>query len=50
LIFDGEGNRLAKRSASVAIAAIRDGGANPASLVENLRAGRFPFGFARDAP
>jgi glutamyl-Q tRNA(Asp) synthetase len=50
LIFDGEGNRLAKRSASVPIAAVRDGGANPASLVENLRAGRFPFGFGRDAP
>jgi glutamyl-Q tRNA(Asp) synthetase len=50
LILDDGGNRLAKRSASPSIAALRESGASPAIVLENLRMGRFPFGIGRDDP
>lgn len=48
LIVDGEGERLAKRKNAPTLRSLRDEGVNPHTLVENMRAGRFPFGFALD--
>jgi glutamyl-Q tRNA(Asp) synthetase len=44
LLVDAEGKRLAKRTAGLALAELRQGGADPAVLVKDLRAGVFPFG------
>jgi glutamyl-Q tRNA(Asp) synthetase len=46
LIVGGDGERLAKRKQSPTIASLRSEGLDPKSVVEGLRAGRFPFGFA----
>ncbi len=49
LIVDATGERLAKRRQAPSLAALRGDGADPVRLVENLRAGRFPVGFALEA-
>lgn len=49
LIVDATGERLAKRRQAPSLAALRGGGADPVRLVENMRAGRFPVGFALEA-
>ncbi len=46
LIIGSDGTRLAKRKASPTLAAMREAGVNPQALVEMMRAGRFPVGFA----
>lgn len=46
LVTGADGVRLAKRRQSPSLAALRDGGMDPAVLVENMRVGRFPVGFA----
>jgi len=45
LLTDREGRRLAKRSGAPTIADLRAAGADPAELIENLRAGRLPAEF-----
>jgi glutamyl-Q tRNA(Asp) synthetase len=50
VVLGSDGERLAKRRASLSIASLRAAGADPAELVENMRAGRFPVGFALEAP
>jgi len=44
LLADAAGRRLAKRDGAPTIAALREGGADPAALVADLRAGRMPVG------
>ncbi|HEX7874099.1 MAG TPA: tRNA glutamyl-Q(34) synthetase GluQRS [Sphingobium sp.] len=44
LLLDADGRRLAKRSAGLSLAEVRAGGADPAELAADLRAGRFPVG------
>lgn len=44
LLMDADGKRLAKRSAGLSLAELRAGGADPAGLAADLRAGRFPVG------
>jgi glutamyl-Q tRNA(Asp) synthetase len=44
LLLDAEGRRLAKRSRGLAIAGLRDAGHDPAQLIADWRAGRFPVG------
>jgi len=44
LVVDAEGRRLAKRTAGLALAELRDAGWDGATLAADLRAGRFPFG------
>jgi glutamyl-Q tRNA(Asp) synthetase len=44
LLVDAEGRRLAKRSRGLAIADLRDAGDDPAQLIADWRAGRFPVG------
>ena len=46
LIVDGEGQRLAKRHHAPTIADLRAAGADPAKLVESLRAGQMPAGYS----
>lgn len=46
LLTDVQGNRLAKRTGAPTIAALREGGADPAEIAAGLRAGRAPIGFA----
>lgn len=46
LILDAEGERLAKRRNAVTIQTLRDSGLSPKEVVEAMRSGRFPFGFA----
>lgn len=46
LISGADGERLAKRKNAPTIAAMRDGGTDPAALMDDLRSGRFPVGFA----
>ena len=48
LVVGTDGVRLAKRNASQTLAALRDTGVDPEWLVENMRARRFPVGFALD--
>jgi glutamyl-Q tRNA(Asp) synthetase len=48
LIVGAGGIRLAKRSATQTLAALRDAGIDPEWLVENMRRRRFPVGFALD--
>jgi glutamyl-Q tRNA(Asp) synthetase len=46
LLGDAAGERLAKRKQSPSIASLREGGADPVGLIDDMRAGRFPLGFA----
>jgi glutamyl-Q tRNA(Asp) synthetase len=46
LLVDASGKRLAKRSGSISLAELREGGADPAKLRDDLRAQRFPVGIA----
>lgn len=46
LIVGGDGERLAKRKAAPTLAALREAGTDAAMLVQNMRQGRFPIGFA----
>ena len=46
LIVDSAGHRLAKRSGAPTLADLRDAGADPAELVEALRAGQMPAGYS----
>jgi glutamyl-Q tRNA(Asp) synthetase len=46
LLADAEGRRLAKRHGAPALADLRAAGADPAALVEGLRAGRLPEGYS----
>lgn len=48
LIVGTDGTRLAKREAAPTLAALRAAGTDPANLLENMRRGRFPVGFALD--
>ena len=50
LIADASGRRLAKRHGALAIADLRAAGADPAALVESLRAGLLPAGYSAAAP
>ena len=45
LLTDSEGQRLAKRSGAPTLARLREAGADPATLVAGLRAGRLPEGY-----
>lgn len=46
LVFGADGERLAKRRQSPSIVALRDAGVDPNVLVNDMREGRFPVGFA----
>lgn len=46
LVVGADGNRLAKRNAAQTLVALREAGVDPERLVENMRRGRFPVGFA----
>ena len=46
LLVDGVGRRLAKRHGAPTLADLRETGADPARLVADLRAGRFPAGYS----
>ena len=46
LLTDAGGARLAKRRNAPTLAALRDGGMDPAALVEALRAGEMPSGYS----
>ncbi len=46
LVGGVDGERLAKRKMSPTLQSLRDSGADPAHLVREMRAGRFPLGFA----
>lgn len=49
LVTGPDGVRLAKRTQAPAIAALRADGADPLLFVSDMRAGRFPIGFALSA-
>lgn len=44
LLLDASGRRLAKRTQGLSLTELREAGADPARLREDLRAGRFPVG------
>jgi len=46
LLTDAAGNRLAKRHDAPTLAALREGGMDPAALVEALRRGELPAGYS----
>jgi glutamyl-Q tRNA(Asp) synthetase len=46
LLADTDGGRLAKRRGAPTLAALREAGADPAALVEALRAGHMPSGYS----
>jgi glutamyl-Q tRNA(Asp) synthetase len=46
LLADADGNRLAKRHGAPTLAALREGGADPAALVQALRRGELPAGYS----
>ena len=46
LLVNSEGKRLAKRTGGITLAELRDRGADPARLRDNLRHGRFPVGIS----
>ncbi|HZV19637.1 MAG TPA: tRNA glutamyl-Q(34) synthetase GluQRS [Sphingobium sp.] len=46
LVVDATGKRLAKRSAGLSLACLRDEGVDGAQLADDLRAGRFPVGIS----
>ena len=50
LLLGADGQRLAKRNGAPTIASMRDGGADPAQLVADLRTGRLPYGYSAAAP
>jgi glutamyl-Q tRNA(Asp) synthetase len=47
VLLDAEGRRLAKRHGAQTLQSLREDGADPAELVEALRAGRLPAGYSR---
>jgi len=49
LLTDREGQRLAKREGAPTLAALREGGADPAALLEGLRMGQMPGGYSARA-
>ena len=46
LLTDAAGQRLAKRDGAASLAALRESGADPRSLVSDLRMGRMPSGYS----
>lgn len=50
LIIGADGVRLAKRRGSISLASLRDAGVNGDELMIKMRVGRFPVGFALEAP
>jgi glutamyl-Q tRNA(Asp) synthetase len=50
LLTDREGRRLAKRDGAPTLAALREGGTDPARLVADLRMGQVPGGYSVAAP
>jgi glutamyl-Q tRNA(Asp) synthetase len=46
LIVGADGKRLAKRKLSPTIESLRESGVDPLRLIDGMRAGRFPIGFA----
>lgn len=50
LLVDAQGRRLAKRSDGLAIAELREAGDDPAHLIADWRAARFPFGIRPENP
>jgi glutamyl-Q tRNA(Asp) synthetase len=48
LIVDAGGARLAKRKKAPTLRSLREDGVDPGHLIENMRARRFPIGFALD--
>lgn len=50
LIAGPDGERLAKRHGAPSLAALRDSGADPASIVAALREGRLPIGYSAANP
>ena len=50
LLTDGGGRRLAKRNGAPTLAALREGGTDPARLVADLRMGQVPGGYSVAAP
>ena len=49
LLADGEGRRLAKRHGAPTLAALREGGTDPAALLGGLRTGQMPGGYSAAA-
>ncbi len=49
LLLGPDGQRLAKRHGAPTIAALRQAGADPAQLAEDLRMGRLPYGYSPSA-
>ncbi|HEY0085451.1 MAG TPA: tRNA glutamyl-Q(34) synthetase GluQRS [Allosphingosinicella sp.] len=49
LLTDAEGRRLAKRNGAPTLAALREGGADPAALLAGLRMGQMPGGYSAAA-
>lgn len=49
LLTDADGRRLAKRSGAPTIALLRDAGADPRALMDQLRSGRLPLGYGSAA-
>ncbi len=50
LVHGPDGARLAKRTPGATLADLRDAGADPRALAEDLRAGRLPIGFSLATP
>jgi glutamyl-Q tRNA(Asp) synthetase len=50
LVLHGDGRRLAKRDLAPTLAAMREAGVDGAELLEQLKAGRLPLGFAFSKP
>lgn len=50
LIGDASGKRLAKRDKAPTLAALRESGVDGRTLIEDMRLGRFPSGFAPLTP
>jgi len=46
LVVDAQGKRLAKRSAGLSLAELREQGVEGSALADDLRAGRFPIGIS----
>jgi glutamyl-Q tRNA(Asp) synthetase len=49
LLLGPDGRRLAKRNGAPSIASLRDAGADPNGLAEDLRMGRVPYGYSPSA-
>ena len=50
LLADAQGRRLAKRAGAPTIADLREAGADPKALADNLLAGRLPSGYSTATP